>query len=57
MSVRSNIDAYWDEFCDWCEDFGDIDDPRDSTNDDDWGLLFACWNAALDARDSHPKDS
>ena len=49
--MRSNIDVHWDEFCDWCEDNG-IDDPRVDGQPEDWQTWFACWEAALDAREA-----
>lgn len=49
--VRSNNEAHWDEFCDWCDDSG-VGDPRNGTHVDDWGIWFECWKAALDAHEA-----
>jgi len=48
---RSNTDGHWDEFADWCkENFVSLD------QHDDWETWWACWNAALDARESYQVD-
>ena len=46
MTERSNIEGHWDEFAEWCEDEG-----IQLEHLDDWGIWWACWNAALDARE------
>ena len=47
---RSNIEGFWDEFCDWCDDSG-VGDPRNGGEPDDWNAWWECWNAALDAKE------
>ncbi|MCP4900005.1 MAG: hypothetical protein GY906_23805 [bacterium] len=49
--MRSNIEAHWDEFCDWLEDNCDIR-PQDGHDTEEWEQWFNCWNAALDAREA-----
>ena len=47
MPIRNKIDGHWDEFIDWCKDQGvPIEEGIDG-----WGIWWACWNAALDARE------
>lgn len=53
--MRSNIEAHWDEFCDWCEDEG-IPSPsmaqKENQEKEEWRIFWLCWEAALDARDA-----
>ena len=48
MTERSNIEGYWDEFAEWCDDEG-----VSIEQFDDYGIFWACWNAALDAREAY----